>query len=78
MKGIIMAKQPTRIGPAVISKITRNLQDFGYPVTREEVAQELAKPESERDVIGMFAAGMLEENGVTDWIVDDERGEQNG
>ena len=64
--------EPRVIGPTVINKITRNLREFGYPtVTPEEVARQLAKPEPERDIIGMLAAGMLRDNGVESWIVND-------
>lgn len=64
--------EPRVIGPTVINKIARNLREFGYStVTPKEVARQLAKPEPERDIIGIFAAGILSDNGVTDWIVDD-------
>ncbi len=45
--------------------IARNLRQFGYPdVTAQTVIDEMAKPESERGIIGMFAKSMLEENGI--------------
>jgi hypothetical protein len=45
---------------------------FGGPsiITGRRVADELAKPEMQRDVIGLMAATILEENRVTDWTVD--------
>ena len=46
--------------------IARNLREFGYPdVTASTVREQLGKAEGERDIIGKFAAGMLEENGLT-------------
>jgi hypothetical protein len=63
--------EPVKIGPLVINKITRNLKEFGYTdLKAEDVARQLSTPEEERDVIGMFAAGMLRDQGIEEWIVE--------
>ncbi len=54
----------------VIRKITANLREYGYSgITPEQVADQLRKLESERDIIGQFAAKMLLDNGVEEWEV---------
>jgi hypothetical protein len=55
----------------VIDKIAANLREFGYPdVTGLEVARQLILPEDARNIVGMFAADMLRENGIESWSVD--------
>jgi len=42
--------------------IARRLREFGYPqITASDVKTELELPEEKRSIIGMFAAGWLEE-----------------
>jgi hypothetical protein len=53
------------ISDTLAAGIARNLDEFGYSgVTKDEVLAELALPESSRSIIGMMAAGMLEDNGL--------------
>lgn len=60
----------TIITSIVIDKIAANLREFGYPdVTPQVVAGQLRKPESERDIVGQFAADMLRDNGVSEWEI---------
>jgi hypothetical protein len=47
--------------------IARRLREFGYPdVTGQQVTEQLNKPAGERDVVGMFAAGMLVDYGLAE------------
>lgn len=49
--------------PEVAAKIAANLRTGGYPtVTATEVESQLSKPAADRDIVGMFAYGMLEKN----------------
>jgi hypothetical protein len=62
---------PAVVGKLVCDRIAASLVEFGYPgVTGQQVADLLVKPEEERGIIGMMAAGMLEDNGITNWTVD--------
>lgn len=65
------AREPHVIGKPVCDKIAANLVEFGYAgTTGQHIAELLAKPEHERGVVGMMAAEMLADNGITDWKVD--------
>jgi hypothetical protein len=52
------------ISDLLAANIARNLRAFGYDVSLQDVLKALAKPEADRDIIGMMAAGMLEDNGL--------------
>jgi hypothetical protein len=55
----------------VCDKIAVNLVEFGcHGITGQMVADQLAKPTLERNIIGTLAAGILEANGLTEWKVD--------
>lgn len=51
--------------PEVAERIAANMRKGGYPtVTATEVESQLSKQAAERDIVGMFAYGMLEENNL--------------
>jgi len=57
------------ITDAHIAQIIANLKDFGYQVTEPEVKDQVDKilnGDSDLDIIGMFAKGMLEEARILD------------
>lgn len=51
--------------PELADVLARRLREFGYPdVTPAMVQEQLHKPPEDRDIIGMFAAGICESNGI--------------
>lgn len=59
------------VNNAMLLAIARNLREFGYPDVKPEVIrEELSRPASERGIIGMFAAKMLEDHGITEFKFD--------
>ena len=60
-----MDGREAQIGP-LTEGIARNLREFGYPdVTAAAVRDQLALPADGRNIVGRFAARMLEDNGLT-------------
>lgn len=58
------------IGTSLCDKIAAAINFIGFSATGQQVADELAKPKTERGVIGKIAAEILKGNGVTEYEVD--------
>jgi hypothetical protein len=59
------------VTPELAEAMAKNLRQGGYPgVTAQDIHEQLAKQPGQRDIIGMWAAGMCEDNGI---LSDDDR-----